>query len=700
MSTVSSLASPARRTLALVAVASWLLVDSIRGAGPLLGSLADDSGALALAAAVAAFAAGGVLAWLCAIAGRHFGPGTVLLFMLAVVGVLRLGLPLLDGLWLINAGLYLLALAITTVVLAARMALGNGGPATTVAGTALGAAGAVAEQTLLRTWDAVWRGDLSGWLAMGVLAVLAVSVGWLCRGLEPVGASRGWWAYGLLWGLIVALVANVAWVNAQAEVRMSTGAALAMVSLVTAAALAAQAPRTSRLVVAILAAVGLAALGILLLRPGMTAAVALPVASAVAALSAAVVLRPADSSPMRRLGAATVFGLALVAAPLAAQLDAVMGLPGPAESGFIITGAALIAGGAWVAWQSKAPAGPDTVESAGPDGPQVGSGAHTSRGAQSREPWIAPGVLAGAVAGLLAGGGLAFWTAATFETERALSKDFLIAPSVMTWNLHAGVTPRVTGGPGVALHDIASTIESSAADVIMLQAVDRGRLIAGGTDMLEYLAGELRLPYAYGDAHQRQLGNAILTSRAHGDPRSIDLPTGPDGVRRSAVAVDFMGATFATARVAGGSELQADALAEWLDVAQPLVVGVSLGEQASDGTIAALAQAGFTDAQQELGVAGPTYLGSDPDGLETATRDHLLGRSVSFSSFETIGVGWSNHLPALARVTTGASAPTDVGDDVNEPQPEAGVSPSPSPSPTASARPSAGAAATPSPDEE
>ena len=661
-----------RRVLGLVAIASWLLIDAVRTAGPLLSDLFDTSLTLATASALLTFAAGGVLAWVCSIAGRHFGHGVVVLFMLAVTAVLRLGLPLLDGGWLIATGLYLTALALTTVVLAARVAMGNGGGGSLLAGTALGGAGAVTEQTLLRTWDAVWRADALGWVALATLAALAVWVGWRCRTLEPAAASRGWWAYGLFWSLLLFAFANVAWVNAQTDERMSIGAAVAIISLVTAALLAAQEARTSRLVLAVLGSVGVGALVVLVLRPGTAALVALPIAAAVTALGAARFMRARPSTVARRLGAATVFGLAIIGPLLLVQLDYVRPLPVPAGLVMAAAGAAVVIAAAWLAWTSS----------------PVGAG-------DGR--WIAPGVLLRAGAALVVGGGLVAWTHSTYEQEPRVSADFLITPTALTWNVHYGVTPGLTGGPSVQLDQVADTLRSSGADVMMLQEVERGWVLAGGTDMVEYLAGELRLPFSYAGAHDPQLGNAILTSRAHAEPRTLELDRGDGPQDRSALAVDFMGATFVTAHLQSTAdaeatrEAQVEQLAAWLDVPQPVVIGADLNATPDSRVLAALTSAGFVDAQQAVGIPGPTYLGTEADGSESATLDYLLGRGVEFTSFATLGVPYSDHLPVLARVATGAVPPTDTGADINETQPDAGPSPSASPSvsPSTTVSPSA-----------
>ena len=357
-----------RRVLGVTAVAAWLLLDAIRAAGPLLSNVLETGTVLAIGAALVVFAAGGVLAWVCALAGRHFGHGVVLLFMLGLVGITRLGMPLVGGGWLVAAGLYLTALALTTMVLASRVALGNGGSEPLVAGTMLGVAAAVAEQTVLRTWDAVWRTDLLGWIALGGLALLAVVNGWRCRRLEPVASSRGWWAYGLLWALIAVAFGNLAWVTSRLELRTSAAAALTIVALLAGAALAAQVRRTSAVVTAVLAVGGLAAAWFLFADAGAApiasgtavagsagtsvAAVALPVAVAVTALAAAQIMRPAHSSVARRLGAATVFGLAILLPAGAAEASVLVALP--FAPGWVLAGCAGLVIGVAV-WRAFAP---------------------------------------------------------------------------------------------------------------------------------------------------------------------------------------------------------------------------------------------------------------------------------------------------------------------------------------------------------
>lgn len=638
------------RVIGLVAIASWLLLDSVRTAGPLLSALYETSTTGVILAALATFGGGGVLAWIGAMLGRHFGHGTVMMFVLGVLALLRLGLPFVAEGWLIAAGLYLTAFAIAGVVMTTRIAMGNGGSGYVLAGTSLGAAAAVVEQAVLRTWDAVWRADALGWAAIALITVLAIFNGYRCRNLEPAGASRGWWALGLHWSLLVLTFANVAWVNAQTDLRMSYGAALAIIALCASAGLAAQAHRVPRLTMIVIGVLGIIALGVFVQREGTLTAIALPIALAATTLAAAQSLRAADSSPARRFLAAVVFGLAIIVPPGLVQIETDLPLGFPHLAVVLATGGAVIAYGAAQTWSADA------------------AGETRTAG-----PWILPGILVRMAIGVVIAVGIGYWTHTNFEQERLYSADFIAAPYVLSWNVHQGVTHQMAAGPRVDLDEIALAV--AGHDVIALQEVNRGTLFGGGTDMLEYLAGELGLPYSYSSAHDRQYGNAIFTSRPHSNSRDVELTQDAGPERRSALAVDFMGATFASAHLLttddaqDSREVQARELADWLAGDHPTVVAAALGRPPGSPPHAAMLSLGFSDVQADWDIDTPTYIGPGIDGEEAETRDFVFVRHAEVPEFRLLPVPWSDHFPLLARVVTGAEAPTVADTDRNEVQP-------------------------------
>ena len=704
------------RVIGLVAIASWLLIDSIRVAGPLLSALYETSIITVGLATIAAFGGGGVLAWIGAMLGRNFGHGVVMMFLLSVMALSRLALPFVSGGWLIGAGLYLTAFAIAGVVMTSRIAMGNGGSGYVVAGTSLGAAAAVGEQAVLRTWDAVWRDDALGWGAIALVALLAIFNGWRCHTLEPAPASRGWWALGLHWSLLALAFANVAWVNAQTELRMSYGAALAIIALCVSAGLAAQAHRVSRVTMIVIGVLGIIALGVFVQREGSFTAFALPVAVAATALGATYSMRTAVSTPIRRFLASVVFGLLIIVPPALVHIESDLPLGFPHLAVMLAVGIAVIAYGASQRWAADAtgdlapndaPAADDVpADSPTPAAVAGSTQAETPAATPAAPtPWILPGVPLRVGIGVVAAIGLGFWTHSTYEQERNYSADFVAAPYVMSWNVHQGVTHEMGDGPRIDLDEIALTVAGN--DVIALQEVNRGTLFGGGTDMLEFLAGELELPYSYSAAHDRQYGNAIFTSRPHSNPRDVELTQDAGPERRSAIAVDFMGATFASAHLLhtddahDSRQVQAQELAQWLSGEHPTVVAAAFGCPPGSPAYQAMLESAFSDVQAQSNIDKPTYLGPGLEGEFAEIRDFVFVRNAQATDFQLLPVPWSDHFPLVARVATGAQAPTQAEQDRNEVQPVPSTSTVPSigasPSPEATTSPSPGASASPSP---
>lgn len=637
-----------RRALGVVAVAAWLLIDAVRTAGPLLLDMASLSVTPALIAVAATAVGGAVLAWIAAEAGKHLGHGPTVGFVLIVVAVFRLALPVLSGTWLIGVGLYLAALALAGVVLASRVALGNGGGAAAVAGTSLGAAAALAEQGVLRTWDAPWRGDEWGWNALALLAALAVVNAVRGRHLEPAPSSRGWWALGLYWSALIYAFANVAWVNAQADVRMSGGLALALAGTLLGAHLASQSRAMTEGVRVILLCIGVVAAAVTFLTTGTEAAIALPVATAVSALGVALVIRPGEVSSLGRLGASLVFIAAIVGPLVLVTIDRTVDLPVPAAIvPFVAVSAVMI--------RAAMRAGTVTVERA------------------LRGVWIRLGV------GALGAATVVTWTWSSYEREQDFTADAIATPVVATWNLHQGITPSSHGGPGLDAGAIAASLDG--VDVAMLQEVSRGSLLGGGADMVEFLAGETGMVASSAPGLSPQVGHAILTSRPHNGTQVTELPDG-DGFARTTLSVSFMGATYVTATFADDIDeagTEAAFVVDGLAPTGPVVVGADLpGDpetQTSGPALATFADGGF-DA-----VATGT---ATVDGEAIAEVGVLVGREVTFADTAVVAATGSDHAPLVATVSVADAVEPVEEEDTGEETEEA-ASPSPSPSVSVSA---------------
>ena len=185
----------------------------------------------------------------------------------------------------------------------------------------------------------------------------------------------------------------------------------------------------------------------------------------------------------------------------------------------------------------------------------------------------------------------------------------------------------------------------------------------------------MELPYSYSAAHDRQYGNAIFTSRPHSNPRDVELTQGAGPERRSAIAVDFMGSTFASAHLLhtddanDSRQVQAQELAEWLSGEHPTVVAAAFGRPPESPPHQAMVDFGFFDVQAQWEVDKPTYLGPGLEGEFAEIRDFVFVRNAEATDFQLLPVPWSDHFPLVARFATGAQAPTQADQDRNEVQP-------------------------------
>src|SRR5690606_11603502 len=134
---------------------------------------------------------------------------------------LRCVVPVVAEDVLITVGLIMTALALALALSAARLAVVDGGGPVLAIGVALGASGAILEQVVVRTWDAVWRADALGWTLIIGLALAVVGTAWINRSARTERNTRGWWAYGLYMSVTLYALGNIAFVNSQSGLRMS-----------------------------------------------------------------------------------------------------------------------------------------------------------------------------------------------------------------------------------------------------------------------------------------------------------------------------------------------------------------------------------------------------------------------------------------------------------------------------------------------
>lgn len=200
---------------------------------------------------------------------------------------------------------------------------------------------------------------------------------------------------------------------------------------------------------------------------------------------------------------------------------------------------------------------------------------------------------------------------------------------------------------------IARVIESQKPDVVALQEVTRGWLIAGSTDLYEWLGHRLGMPYTvFAPAADRQFGNAVLSRFPIVEATTAHLPIGSESQRRSylRVVVDLgpERLTVYDVHLSAWSDAatrlaQVDTiLATWRSQPRTIVAGdmnASPGEPDMERMLAA----GFRSAQDQAGDPAANT-STDPD----ERIDWVYGTAdLDFRDFSTVASRASDHL-ALA----------------------------------------------------
>lgn len=619
--------------MGLVTVAAWLAIDLVRFAGPLYSQLFDIGVTIAAGAGVATFAGGSALAWVASRVARQVGFGRVLVWLVAAIVVLRVLLMFLSGDPLVIYGLIALALGLALLLVAVSGVAEVGGGAGAVAAASFGAAVATIEQALLHTWDALWRDDVLAWFATGLVCSALVATAWRARRDAVAKPVRGLWALGLWFSLVAFAFANLAFVSSQTGYHLGIGAVLAVVGLAAGMYSASRRPNLPPAAVAVVGAVATLAMWTVVAFSGPVLVVMLPVAVAsVTYLTSRVVRTAPDGAPTgaRALGATAAFGLLALLPFMLIQLDYDMPIGIPHLLVAVIAAAGL-AGGAAV--RSRAQAAANVLA------PAV-TGYRRRAGVAS-----IVAVLVGALVVL------------TFNTGGSGPGEPARDLRVVQWNLHYGVTPGLTGGPAVDLDLLVDDLRALDPDVLLLQEVERGWILAGGTDLLQYLADALDMNYVYAGAHDRQFGNAVLSRYPITEPEIVVLPygTGPQG--RNAV--------IGTIETAGGPVLfgsvhlqhkdydatrvaEVQELLDHISADVPIVIGGDYNDTPDSRAVALMEGAGFVSIQDLLLGEQDTYIGSD----FIARIDYSwLGADLTVSDFAIGDSPRSDHMSLTFVVT-------------------------------------------------
>jgi endonuclease/exonuclease/phosphatase family metal-dependent hydrolase len=247
------------------------------------------------------------------------------------------------------------------------------------------------------------------------------------------------------------------------------------------------------------------------------------------------------------------------------------------------------------------------------------------------------------------------------------------AVRVLVYNIHAG--KDAAGRPN--LQDVAALVRSSAADVVLLQEVDRGTRRSGEVDQLEALVQGTAFAGAFGrtlDYDGGQYGIAALSRHGFTSHETLPLPVIPVQARAGgshepraalvAIAATRFGewqviATHLDAsRDDGYRQQEADRLGEILrgrtTGGRPLLLGGDINATPDSAVVAKLIGFGLRDAWAECGQGnGYTYPSDEP----VKRIDYLfLSERLRCTGARVIETTISDHRPLLVTVTS--SGPT------------------------------------------
>lgn len=653
------LGTPTR--VSLVAVLTVLAVELLRAAGPLLDRTLPDPARIAVTA-FGTFAASGLVAAGLLVVSARRSPGVpdgrTVLTGTALLAAVRLVLQGLDGDARFVVGLAAVAVAVAVLTLTVAFTAGRpAGGRHAALGLVLGCGLSSGLQLALGTWDAVWRDGSLGWVVTAALTALAVLLARAARSDEPTGRPRRLWSLGPFLALVTMVLANPAFVASQAHVTLG-GAGLVLVGSSTLTVWVLLNPH--RLV----GPVRVAAAALLTVGTGVAFAVTGPVvlvAVALAVVASGVVVASATST--RRSAPPGLAGTGFVTAGVGVGLVATLLLylvdqevPLPVDNAAVPLAAALAVGIAGLRRRTPAPPGaerpptPPAVAQAVPAGAGAGATAAASDGATREDspPFRANAVRLLAIPGLVLAV-VGWWPAAEAAPgpERARGDEL----TVLTWNLHYGVTP----GQGVELEDVARTIEAQDPDVVLLQEVARGWVLGGGVDTATWLSHRLGLDLAFTAGADEQFGNAVLSRSALADERATPLPRGEGAQERAALSATVVLADGTPVRVTSvhlhyrsvddATRLaQLDALAADLPRDGAAVLGGDLNAHPGSDELASLAAQGWVTDE------GP-WAGTWPARDPSDRIDWVLVRGAELTATDVLTAPrTSDHLPVVARV--------------------------------------------------
>ncbi|MGA8113063.1 MAG: endonuclease/exonuclease/phosphatase family protein, partial [Actinocatenispora sp.] len=229
---------------------------------------------------------------------------------------------------------------------------------------------------------------------------------------------------------------------------------------------------------------------------------------------------------------------------------------------------------------------------------------------------------------------------------------------LVTWNLHYGVNNEAAVDPGT----ISGVLRAQHPDVILLQEVDRGWAIGGGTDLVEWLSRSLAMPYVWSPAADGQFGNVILSSLPISDVRTGQLPYGAGPQHRSyaSAKVELTSGQklrVMTAHLQDHTDNHATRLAEINTLLghwghdNPAVIAGDFNAMPGWSEIRRFDRAGLVSAQDAGGHGGML---TSPTDRPRYRPDWIFGTDdVSFRDFARPRSQASDHFPLVVTVDLG-----------------------------------------------
>jgi endonuclease/exonuclease/phosphatase family metal-dependent hydrolase len=626
---------PARRSATLLPmVVSVVAFELVRASGPLLDHQAAAGVPAAARAAVLVYAAPvllGLLVFAVSPARATVACGA-LLVVLRLVGQAQRTPSLL----VVGAGA---AVGIAALVCALRFAAVRSGIAAAT-GLVLGGAVDLAVRSLLLTLDPIWRAGIVAWLITVVECGALLAVLWWSRDrlpgpAQPFGAVARTAVIGPVLALDVLVFANPAFLASQARVDIQVACALLLLGAAGASVVVRGLP----------------------LRGGTGRW-----PSSVTGAPAAVLLLAGTAGAYLLRGPAAIVPVLVGQIALAALVARALSAPGPAVQsrargalGFAVAG---LAGGLGYAV------------------PVLLFQMHYETPLPFDNRWVP--VAAAALVGAL---GLGRRPAADMlrRTQRRtlVPVALLLVPLVML-----ATTPKV-GRPaqrgdtlrvmdwnlkyGNGIHGqldapaIVAAVRAQHPDVLVLEEVNRGWPIGGGTDLAEYLSRRLRMDYHWSPAADGQFGNAILTRLPMSEVSAHRLPWVQPPQQRSYLGVTLTLDSGRTIRVMGTHlqhhqenrptrVAQIGALLTAWDHRPDTIIAGDMNAWPTWPETQLYRDAGFLSAQDVTGHEADL---TSPTPVATNRIDYIWGTpDLRFSDFAVLSdVVVSDHFPLVVTVS-------------------------------------------------